>query len=125
MGCGGRLPINRRRVNTPILRIYSTNDTARANALCRLLENAGITAHVTGAHVAELNIPGLSAVHDLVNVWLLDAGQLNEVRTLMIEAGFAEVDGSAPLKPVIDRLPDWLIVLVFATGAVVLGLLSF
>lgn len=80
---------------------------------------------MTGAHVAELNIPGLSAVHDLVNVWLLDAGQLNEVRTLMIEAGFAEVGGTASQTPVIDRLPGWLIALMFAMGAVALDLLSF
>lgn len=108
-----------------MLRIYSTNDTARANALCGLLENAGIAAHVSGAHVAGLNIPGLSAVHDLVNVWLLDTGRSDEVRALMIAAGFAEVGGTVSQTPVNDRLPGWLIALMFAMGAVALGLLSF
>lgn len=107
-----------------MLRLYSTNDTTRAGALCRLLENAGIAAYVSGTQVASLHVPGLSAVHDLVNVWLLDTGRLDDARALMIEAGFAEVGVAASLTSFLGRLPGWLIVLMFATGAIALGLLS-
>lgn len=108
-----------------MLRIYSTDDTARASTLFRLLENAGIPAHVSGTYTAELNVPGLHAAHDLVNIWLLDTSRLDEAHALMIGAGFIAVADPASPPPAFSRLPQWLWVLLFACATVALGLLSF